>query len=234
MNQKNRGNKSLGDLKQLWFDLRFVYPNAFNRIFASWQMSLLSLFVIISSFYLDGAVTDLLIGLKSNFADSIFEFGRWYGHGTATLYLFLGFYIIGLIINKDKLRDAGLLIGETFIFAGLVTLLFKSFFGRWRPFTNHGDFAFYGFTWSDNDHLSFASGHANVAFCLSTVLASTTDNIYLKIFYYALAVNTGLSRIYHDQHWLSDVVVGAMIALLISKVLIRFHREADKFAVAGS
>jgi membrane-associated phospholipid phosphatase len=224
----NLGRKTINDLKQLWFDFRWVYPNAFNRIFANWQLSLLSVFIVISAFYLDGAVTNLITGLKSGLADRIFEFGRWYGHGTATLYLFIGFYVIGLFFNKDKLRDTGLLIGETFVFAGFVSLLFKSFFGRWRPFTNHGDFAFYGFTWSDNDHLSFTSGHANVAFCLSTVLASTTDNIYLKILYYVPAVITGLSRIYHDQHWLSDVIVGAMIAVLVSRVLIRFHDEAKQ------
>lgn len=231
MEDKNLGQRTIKDLKQLWFDFRWVYPNAFNKIFANWQISLACVFIILSSFYLDGAVTSLITSLKSSVVDRIFEFGNWYGHGTATLYLFLGLYIIGLFFNKDKIKDTGLLIGETFIFAGFITLIFKSFFGRWRPFTNHGDFAFYGFTWSDNDHLSFTSGHANVAFCLSTVLASTTDNIYLKIFYYALAVNTGLSRIYHDQHWLSDVVMAVMIALLISKVLISFHRGEEKTPV---
>jgi membrane-associated phospholipid phosphatase len=225
LNDKDIKHIALDDLKQLWYDFKWVYPNAFNKLFANWQITLTALFVTFSAFYIDDAVTQIITSMKSNLFDSIFEFGRWYGHGTATLYLFLGLYIIGLLLKKDKLRDTGLLVGESFIFAGFVTLLFKSFFGRWRPFTNHGDFAFYGFTLSDNDHLSFTSGHANVAFCLSAVLASTTDNIYLKIFYYALAVNTGISRIYHDQHWLSDVLVGAMIAILISNILISFHKQ---------
>ena len=218
----------ISDLKQLWFDLKGVYQTAFNRIFAKWQISLICVFLVFSAFFVDEAVYELVISLKSSFWDSVFAFGKWYGNGNPTLYAFAGLYLAGIFFHKHKLRDAGLLTGESFVFAGLITLLFKSFFGRWRPFTNHGDLSFYGFTWSDNDHLSFSSGHANVAFCLSTVLASTTDNVYMKILYYIPAVITAVSRIYHNQHWLSDVVVGALIALLITNVLVNFHKTRFK------
>jgi membrane-associated phospholipid phosphatase len=212
------------DLKQLWFDLKWVYPNSFSLLVQKWQASLISIFLIISAFYLDEPAHELITGISSIFWDNVFTFGRWYGSGAPTLYLFLTLYISGFIFKKVKLRDTGLLIGETYIFAGLITLIFKSIFGRARPFTNHGDFFFSGLDLSDNAYFSLSSGHANVAFCLSMVLASTTDNIYLKIFYYALAVNTCISRIYHNQHWLSDVVIGAMLAILVSSVLIEIHR----------
>jgi membrane-associated phospholipid phosphatase len=212
------------DLKQFWFDLKWVYPTALNRIVQKWQASVIALFIIFSSFYLDYPFLVIFTSIDSQFWDNIFVFGRWYGSGNPTLYLFITLYISGIIFKKVKLRDTGLLIGEAFAFAGLITLIFKSFFGRWRPFTNMGELSFYGLNWTDNDKFSLSSGHANVAFSLSMVLASTTDNIYLKIFYYALAVNTSISRIYHNQHWLSDVVIGALIAILISKVLINFHK----------
>jgi membrane-associated phospholipid phosphatase len=51
-------------------------------------------------------------------------------------------------------------------------------------------------------------------------LAAYAPNIYLKIFFYLLAVITGLSRIYHNQHWLSDVVVGGLISIIITQSLI--------------
>lgn len=216
------------DLRQIWFDLKWVYVSSFNRVFSKWQLSLFSLFLIFSAFFVDDAVYSIVTSFKNNFWDSVFGFGRWYGSGNPTLYVFAALYLGGLLYRKDKLRDTGLLAGESFVFAGFITLIFKSFFGRWRPFTNQGDFSFYGFTFSDNDHLSFSSGHANVAFALSAVLASTTDNIYLKIFYYTPAVITCISRIYHDQHWLSDVVTGALIALLITKTLLDFHKTRFK------
>lgn len=208
------------DLNQLWFDFKYIYPASFNKICSRWQLSLIWLFIIVSSFHFDPIVQDYIISLKSDFADKIFAFGRWYGNGNPTLYLFLILYIGGIAFKFEKVRDTGLLIGESFIFAGFISILFKSFFGRWRPYTNQGDFSFYGFTWSDNDHLSFTSGHANVAFALSMSLAAHVKNIYLKIFFYLLAVITCLSRIYHNQHWFSDVVVGAMISILITSVLV--------------
>jgi membrane-associated phospholipid phosphatase len=189
-----------------------------------WQVSLLCIFILTSTFYIDEAVRDIVIGISSPFWDNIFSFGRWYGGGAPTLYLFLSLYILGHFFNKQKIQETGLMIGEAYLFAGLITIIFKSIFGRFRPYTNHGDLAFYGFEWSDNAHFSFSSGHANVAFALSMVLASTTKNKYLKIVYYIPAVITCFSRIYHNQHWFSDVVAGAMIAILVTSALIELHR----------
>lgn len=226
MDSKKKESFWKSDLSQLWFDFRYVYPTVFNRIFARWQFSLIILFVIFSSFYFDQAAQDIITSLKGSFADGVFTFGRWYGSGNPTLYLFLLLYIGGALFGFEKVRDTGLLVGESFIFAGFISILFKSFFGRWRPYTNQGDFSFYGFTWSDNDHLSFTSGHANVAFALSMSLAAYFENIYLKMFFYALAVVTCISRIYHNAHWLSDVVVGALISIVVTNVLISFRKDS--------
>ena len=216
-----------GDLKHIGTAFVKVYPMTFRRIFMHWQITLAALFAIVSAFYLDPAVKDIITGINNNIADAAFEFGRWYGNGLPTLYLFIGLYITGLIFQKYKLRETGILILEAYIFSGLITLIFKSAFGRFRPYTNKGDFAFYGWNWSNNDMFSYISGHAAVSFALSTILASTTNNYYLKSFYYLLAVITCFSRIYHNQHWFSDVLSGAISAYLISRVLVEIHKEPE-------
>lgn len=216
-----------GDLKHIGTAFVKVYPMTFRRIFMHWQLTLAALFAIVSAFYLDPAVKDIITGINNNIADAAFEFGRWYGNGLPTLYLFIGLYITGLIFQKYKLRETGILILEAYIFSGLITLIFKSAFGRFRPYTNKGDFAFYGWNWSNNDMFSYISGHAAVSFALSTILASTTNNYYLKSFYYLLAVITCFSRIYHNQHWFSDVLSGAISAYLISRVLVAIHKEPE-------
>ena len=216
-----------GDLRHLGTAIVKVYPMTFRRIFLHWQITLAAIFAIVSAFYLDPAVQILFIGLHNNTADAVFEFGRWYGNGAPTLYLFFGLYIGGLIFKKYSLRETGLLILESYVFSGLITLIFKSAFGRFRPYTNKGDLAFYGWNWANNDMFSYISGHAAVSFSLSTILASTTKNIYLKSFYYLLAVITCFSRIYHNQHWFSDVLSGAISAYLISRVLVAIHHEPE-------
>ena len=214
-----------GDLRHFGTAFVKVYPMTFRRMFMHWQLSLAAIFVIVSAFFLDKAIQDIVTALNGPFYDAIFGFGRWYGNGNPTLYLFAGLYLIGLILKNYKLRETGLLILESYVFSGLITLIMKSAFGRFRPYTNKGDFAFYGWNWANNDMFSYVSGHAAVSFALSTILASTTENYYLKTFYYTLAVVTCVSRIYHNQHWLSDVVTGAISAYVISRVLVAIHKE---------
>lgn len=216
-----------GDLKHLGTAFVKVYPMTFRRVFFHWQITLAAIFAIVSAFFLDKAVQDIITGLTGPVYDAVFSFGRWYGNGNPTLYLFLGLYLSGLFLKKYKLRETGLLIIESYVFSGLITLIMKSAFGRFRPYTNKGDFAFYGWNWNNNDMFSYVSGHAAVSFALSTILASTTDNYYLKSFYYLLAVVTCISRIYHNQHWLSDVITGAISAYVISRALVAIHKEPE-------
>lgn len=218
-------NSPLDDLKQLWFDLKGVYPKAYAKIVEKWEISLVCFFALLSSFYLDDSIQTIVQSINNEALRKVYDFGRWYGNGNLTLYMFAGLYILGLVIRKYKVRDTGLLIGEAYVFSGIISLILKSVIGRYRPYMNLGDFAFGGFSWSDNDQFSFLSGHAQTSFALSAVLASTTDNIFLKSFYYSLAVITGISRIYHNQHWFSDVVGGAIVAILITKVLVELRKE---------
>src|SRR4030095_8806189 len=213
------------DLKHIWNAMVKVYPIAFRKLTSHWELTIAAIFAIFLAFYLDHVVRSFITGIQYDFTESLFAFGRWYGSGEPTLYLFLLCYLGGLFFKKYKLRETGLLIGESYIFSGLITLIAKSAFGRWRPYTNYGEINFNWWSWTNNDQFSYYSGHAAVSFALSTVLASTTDNIYLKTFYYLLALITCVSRIYHQQHWFSDVVTGAIIAYLISRVLIAIHKE---------
>lgn len=217
----------MSDLKHLGRAFTTVYPMTLSRITSHWGLSLASIFVIISAFYLDTAMRSIITGLNWTVTDYVFTFGRWYGNGMPTLYLFGGLYIGGLLFKNYKLRETGLLIGEAYIFSGLITIITKSLLGRWRPYMNKDFLEFHGFSLTNNDQFSYFSGHAAVSFALSTILASTTENIYLKSFYYSLAVITCVSRIYHQQHWFSDVVTGAIIAYLVSRVLVAIHKEPE-------
>jgi membrane-associated phospholipid phosphatase len=213
------------DLKQLWSDIKSVYPVSFAWLTNHWGISIAAVVFIISSFYLDPAIRSLFIGINNKFIDHIFTFGRWYGSGQPTLYLFGGLYLTGLLLRYDKIRDTGLLVGITYCLSGILTLIFKSTCGRWRPYTGKGDLSFDGWNLTGNDQFSYFSGHAQVGFALTIALAAYIKNKYLKILLYMFAVICALSRIYHDQHWWSDVITGSLIAILISHTIVRFHLE---------
>src|SRR4026207_2083510 len=121
----------IGDLKKLWSDLKRIYPACLAKIFSDWKTTLICIFIIFSCFYLDGAIRTIIYILRGDTLDELMAFGRWYGDGQPVYIMFLIYYLIGLVRNKDRMRETGMMVLETYIFSGLLVLFFKSFFGRW-------------------------------------------------------------------------------------------------------
>lgn len=73
---------------------------------------------------------------------------------------------------------------------------------------------------------SFPSGHTSSAFALATALDETYGVGYAT---YPLAAMTGLSRIYHDGHWLSDTMMGAGIGIASVKAVALHDKDGKDF-----
>ena len=138
----------------------------------------------------------------------------------------LGAY--GLIFKKDKEKTTTLLATQAYITAAVIETALKYLTGRQRPsyynsvtglnnHTFHGPF--YHFLKSDNSsYESFPSGHTTVAFAAATVFAMEYKDIpIVPIIAYSAATSIGLSRIVQNQHWISDVLVGAALGFLSGK-----------------
>jgi undecaprenyl-diphosphatase len=72
---------------------------------------------------------------------------------------------------------------------------------------------------------SFPSGHASAAFVAATLLA---DDSKAPVFWYALATKVAYSRVHVRIHHASDVIGGAVIGLVIGRVvrkIWRLHRS---------
>ncbi len=67
---------------------------------------------------------------------------------------------------------------------------------------------------------SFPSGHTATAFAGAEFLRQEYKDTYPWIGYagYGLATATGILRMYNNKHWLSDVVTGAGIGILSTKI----------------
>ena len=173
-----------------------------------------SLFVLLA-FLADGSVRLGVSALHTPVLDALFGFGRWYGRGIATAAIFLGCYLFGLFFRSPDVRRLGIAVAYSYSVAGILTTGLKSLFGRWRPFTNFGTMKFTPFVAGSNDFLSLPSGHVTVAFALSSTMAAMNKNIVWKTLWYTIAVITACSRIYHDEHWLSDVLLAAAIGNIV-------------------
>lgn len=67
--------------------------------------------------------------------------------------------------------------------------------------------------WFPSDRFSFPSGHALNAFAIGTVIALAFPPVALPVL--ALAASVAASRVVLGLHWLSDVLAGALLGLLI-------------------
>jgi membrane-associated phospholipid phosphatase len=161
-------------------------------------------------FTVDDPVRDFARRNTSNPADDFAEVGRQYGENVNVLILCGGVYLGGLAFGSEHVRTSGRMMIEASLFAGAATTVLKSVFGRSRPYVGEGPYRFHFFE-IDNDYLSLPSGHATLAFAVSSVLASRIGNSVVSVVLYSLAALTACSRVYSDEHWLSDTALGAAI-----------------------
>ena len=139
-------------------------------------------------------------------------------------------YGIGRADGQRRLQALGLHSVESILIADVVGGTIKLVAGRARPYAdidNPADFQlFRGF--SDDKYRSFPSGHTINAFAFASTLTREVQfwyprsAVYVGTVFYGGATLMGLSRIYNNQHWASDVMGGAAIGTLIGIKVVKF------------
>src|ERR1035437_2642277 len=150
---------------------------------------------------------------KTNFGDKLFSIDNVFNVTIPAIGI-AGIYGCGLIFDDPKIRNLGLQLVESCAYAGIITSVIKSTAGRSRPYVGKGNMDWHPVQFN-TDQTSFPSGHATLAFAVSSVMANYLNNIYWKVGWYTIASLVGTARIYHDKHWLSDVVIGSAIGYFI-------------------
>ncbi len=162
--------------------------------------------------------------LDKNKLDKYFFIDSYMGN-QYSMFLGAGIYSYGLLSGNDRVRHRGLMAMEAFIYSGAITGVFKVLISRRRPFAGESQLHFRPVKWLDNTYHSLPSGHTTVSFAVSTVLADAVDNGLWKTFWYGAAAWVGASRIYHNQHWLSDVFLGGVIGYATGRFIVNRDRR---------
>ncbi len=146
---------------------------------------------------------------QSKFVNNFFNIDKYYrlDYAIGSMVLLYGY---GLITDDNNTRKLAVKLAEATALASSITLVSKITIGRARPFLDKDIYYTNAFTIKD-DYNSFPSEHTTLAFAYSTVMANEVDNVFWKIGWYSLAGLVGYARIYHNQHWFSDVLMGAAI-----------------------
>jgi len=130
--------------------------------------------------------------------------------------------IIAILVIFEEKRDRKFIIYFLITFlttSFLVNIVFKNIFQRPRPVfvkTSAGK-PTSKISNCPTDY-SFPSGHATTAFAAATTL--TFFDKKRRWFYYLIASTIAYSRIYLYCHYFGDVIIGAIIGYLISRLFL--------------
>lgn len=157
---------------------------------------------------------------NNRFLHNVERFGAEYSLGVLG-----GFYLAGAIGNNETaaaVAQDGL--AASLIASGIITPTIKFITGRARPRENLGIATFHPFNLSYSSNSSFPSGHTTQAFALASVIANHYDETWVAYSSYTVAGLVGAARIYHDAHFASDVLAGALIGTLVGKSVVAHNK----------
>ena len=168
-------------------------------------------------------------------------------HNAAAFFKFMGqpapqiigpvLYVTGRLTHQRRIAALGLHGVEAMVLSTVLTGVPKIMIGRARPYVV-GDTLpdSYGFMrgLKGRDYQSFPSGHATTAFAVaSSVTAEAVEwareshwfhgsSELVGVTMYGGATLIALSRMYHNEHWASDVVAAAAVGTFSGIKVVRY------------
>jgi membrane-associated phospholipid phosphatase len=159
-------------------------------------------------------------------------------------------YAIGRLTKQDRLAQLGLHGTEALVLGAGIGSVLKDVFGRARPYVdtispNPDDFQLLrGFKRGEN-YRSFPSGHTLAAFAAAAAVSAETSRWWSWASYtigpamYGGAAAVGVSRMYNNRHWASDVILGAALGTFAGTKVVRYHathpgNRIDKWLINAS
>jgi membrane-associated phospholipid phosphatase len=132
---------------------------------------------------------------------------------------------------------------EAVFISGAIGTVARGIIGRSRPFVTADRDAYDYRSWKGFTELkyrSFPSLHSSAAFASAAVVATemkyrgAKHQRIVAPLLYTLAAGPGLSRIYGDKHWTSDVVLGAALGIVAGVGTVRYahshpHNRVDRW-----
>jgi membrane-associated phospholipid phosphatase len=194
------------------------------------------------------AVRPLDTYMTNKLQDPRLQYSPLLGRGAATVRVLAvpgsligsaAFYGVGRARRDPAMSDVSLHTFEAVAATGVLTTAIKLVAGRARPYvdtSNPHNFGFMRGRTSDA-YQSFPSGHTSTAFAAATALTAEAgewrprDRWIVGGVTYTLATLTGISRIYNNYHWASDVMAGAALGTVTGLAVVRYNHIHENNAV---
>jgi membrane-associated phospholipid phosphatase len=181
---------------------------------------------VVSFVFMDIPLAVWLLTNRGDLVKSIFETITFFGRSELYLIPTAAYFII-FRKSRQKSAQKSLFIFLTVAVSGILVDIIKVIAGRFRPvlYFNRGLFGF-DFFHIDSDYLSFPSGHAATSMSIMVALGKLFPEF--RYFFYATGIVIASSRAIITAHYLSDVLVGALIGIMTSVLLYQRFFVANK------
>ena len=175
---------------------------------------------LILVFMFDSQIVRIVSELRNSLLDEVFL-----GVTFISSEILVFFILTSFFLWEEKKRRWIFPLWATLAISAIINILLKIIVQRPRPFSlgivqTLPILAESHFFW---DSFSFVSFHAMLVFCAIPILAMEFKK--LKYFWIAFAVIVSFSRVYFGLHFLSDVMVGALLGFIIGEAIVEFERE---------
>lgn len=176
----------------------------------------------------DYSIKQVFIHNSGNFWTSVTNQIEPFGNAYSP-YLIGGMYLAGVITHDRKLESASLMTAKSVLISTLIYVTAKSVIRRGRPTYGNDPFSFDPAFSTNKTHTSFPSGHMLTVTTVATSLAELygKDHPWVPWVAYSIAGMTGVTRLYQNRHWSSDVWVGASLGYFVTKSVFRHHRDQE-------
>jgi len=162
-----------------------------------------------------------LQSIRNAFLDNLFEFFTLFGEELVVIAVLGGIY---WCVNKKVGERLAITV---FISLGINSLL-KIIFMRPRPFM--ADDSIINLRPETSGGYSMPSGHAQSASTVFFGLYQFFKKRYLLIVAIVITVLVAISRMYIGVHYLSDVLVGGLLGILIAYLMYRWIGKKENLA----
>ena len=186
--------------------------------------SVLLFILTISGFYLVAfSAKDIFFQLNTIhtlYLDTFFQNYTLLGDGVFSIAVFLI-----LLLAERALLAMQVITG--YLLSGIISQVLKRLIHAPRPHAiiQNTEYPYFIDGFTHTGMTSFPSGHTTSVFALAVLLALNTRDKRRSLIYLVTAVITGYSRIYLGQHFLADVVAGALIGTLSALVVYWYLRQ---------
>jgi membrane-associated phospholipid phosphatase len=159
-----------------------------------------------TSLFIDEPIQNSMSNNRNDYLDNFTKYSNYGGSKKIVLPVNALLMGSGYLFNDENLKTTSWNAFKSIGAAALATELLKLSFSRARPYKDKGPYHFAPIAWQNNSYKSLPSGHTSLAFAFITPYAEEYSR-----WLYVIPVSVAFSRVYKNDHWTSDVVLGSII-----------------------